>query len=507
MNEETIDPLQNNIRAATTIVNTVKSTLGPMGRDKMMVDTGGDTIITNDGATILRELDVGHPGAKMMVDISKTQESLCYDGTTSTVVFSGQLLKESENLFSKGLHPNLVAKGYNRAARMAIEHLDTLATDNFDPSADEDTLIHNIAATAITGKSLEAASDIVARLCVEAVQTAGDADSVKVMSLSGGALHDSYFFNGYVVNKDSVLDTQIELTEKGNVSILLMNNGLEPTKEKENVQMQFTDVQGYTAFKDGDKDDLLDKAKRISTMMTNGGVVFVRDGCTDEVVNYLHKQDIAVVRRLPESTMKGLSSTLGISIAQNPDDIENCAFGVIEKIKHDDIYYLFVSSKTHESKQSTLILRGASPSTLDEVARGFDDALGVVSIIMNGGRMVWGGGSTYVSMANHLRNNSASVEGRGQMAINAFADALEVIPATIAENAGHDPLDCILSLRHAVNEGHIWFGPDVEEGGIANMMDLGVVEPLDLVKQAVLSATEVTSAILKIDDIIAKRGE
>ena len=496
MNEEKTDPLQNNIRAATTIVNTVKSTLGPMGRDKMMVDAGGDTIITNDGATILRELDVGHPGARMMVDISKTQESLCYDGTTSTVVFSGQLLKESENLFSKGLHPNLVAKGYNQAARMAIEHLEMMAIDGgMTP--------HDIAKTAITGKSLETAADVVAKLCVEAVETAGDADSVKVMSLSGGSLHDSYFFNGYVVNKDSVLEYDGSLDE----SVILLNNGLEPSKEKENVQMQFTDLQGYTAFKEGDKDDLLDRAKRIAALLPNGGLIFIRDGCTDEVVNYLHKQNIAVVRRLPESTMKGLSTTLGINIAQNPDDIEDVAHGKVEKVKHDDINYFFVASDTHESNQSTLILRGASPSTLDEVARGFDDALGVVSMVMNGGRMVYGGGSTYVSMANHLRNNSATVEGRGQMAINAFADALEVIPATIAENAGHDPLDCLLSLRHAISEGHIQYGPDVENGGITSMQDLGVVEPLDLVKQAILSATEVTSAILKIDDIIAKRAE
>jgi chaperonin GroEL (HSP60 family) len=182
-------------------------------------------------------------------------------------------------------------------------------------------------------------------------------------------------------------------------------------------------------------------------------------------------------------------------------------YGNVEKVKHDDINYFFVSSEDNKSDQSTLILRGASPSTLDEVARGFDDALGVVSMIMNGGQMVYGGGSTYVSMANYLRNNSASVEGRGQMAINAFADALEIIPATIAENAGHDPLDCLLSLRHAISEGRIEYGPDVENGGITSMQDLGVVEPLDLVKQAILSATEVTSAILKIDDIIAKRAE
>ena len=495
MSEERINPLQNNIRAARTIVDTVKSTLGPMGRDKMMVDAGGDTIITNDGATILRELDVSHPGAKMMVDIAKTQEALCYDGTTSTVILAGQLLADSENLFNKGLHPNLVCKGYNQAAMMAVDYLD----NQLSFSANKKELLQ-IAETAVTGKTLEAAIDQVAALCVEAVNVAGSADKVKVVGLAGGSLGDSYFFNGIVVNKDFVY----EVSEEKLDNVILLNTGLEPRKTEENVTVQL-DMQGYNQFKSSDKDDLLDQAKRISNMLPNGGVVFIRDGVDDNVAAYLAKQNVAIVRRVPESSMKGLSLALNARISQSPNDIENLISGKIERKIFNEINYLFVNG-TVKSNQSTLVLRGATSSTLDEVARGFDDALGVVSLVMNGGNIVTGGGSTYASIANHLRTKANTVEGRAQMAINAFADSLEILPATIAENAGHDPLDVILDMRHAISDGEYHMGVNVEDGGIIDMLEAGVVEPSDLVRQAILSATEVTTAILKIDDIIAKRG-
>jgi len=495
MKDERMNPLQNNIRAARTIVDTVKSTLGPMGRDKMMVDAGGDTIITNDGATILRELDVSHPGAKMMVDIAKTQEALCYDGTTSTVILAGQLLADSENLFTKGLHPNLVCKGYNQAATMAIDFLD----NRLSYEANEQEILQ-IAKTSVTGKTLEAAIDQVSKLCVEAVNVAGSADKVKVVGLAGGALSDSYFFNGVVVNKDFVYEVQ----EENLSNVILLNTGLEPVKREENVTVQ-VDMKGYNAFKKSDTDDLLTQAKRIGNMLPNGGVVFIRDGVTDDVAAYLAKQNIAIVRRVPESSMKALGLALGSRIAQTPDDIENVISGLIKRKTFNEINYLFVSGKV-ESNQSTLILRGATSSTLDEVARGFDDALGVVSLVLNGGKIVTGGGSTYAALANHLRMKANTVEGRAQMAINAFADSLEILPATIAENAGHDPLDVILDMRHAISDGDYHMGVNVEEGGITNMLEDGVVEPCDLVRQAILSATEVTTAILKIDDIIAKRG-
>ena len=233
--------------------------------------------------------------------------------------------------------------------------------------------------------------------------------------------------------------------------------------------------------------------------LPEGGVVFVRDGAADHVCTYLGKQGVSVVRRLPENTMRALSSTLGLPVAQSPIDVECSAKGTVHNERHYDVDYLFVQGEI-DSDQSTLVLRGATTTTLDEIERGFDDALGVVSLVKNGDSVVPGGGSAYAAMAAHLRSKAASVEGRAQMAIESFADALEIIPATIAENGGQDPLDCILALRHSLQSGVTDMGPDLENEGIISMKELGVME-------AVMSATEVTTAILKIDDMIAKRGE
>tara|TARA_R110000751_G_scaffold276711_1_gene377881 strand:+ start:437 stop:1936 length:1500 start_codon:yes stop_codon:yes gene_type:complete len=489
--------LRNNIDAVKTIVRTVKTTLGPLGRDKLMVDGGGNTIVTNDGATILRELDVAHPAGKMVIECAQTQESLCYDGTTSSVVLAGELLSNSEALMNKGLHPNVVCKGYNEAANMAIDYL----LDVLSQECNSDELLEAIARTAITGKTVDASLNDVAALCVQAVNKAGDAEKVRVLSLPGGGLRDSYLFNGAIVNKDLTLEKEID----GVQNIILLNGGLEPQKTEENIQVQL-DMQGYTQFKSSANDDLLEQAKIILEQMPDeGGLVFVRDGALDHVCAYLYKHNVSVVRRLPESTMRALSATLGIPVAQTPSDIECGATGHISRQRHYDVNYLFVGGQI-ESDQSTLVLRGATNTTLDEIERGFDDALGVVSLCMNGDTLVAGGGSAFAAMASHLRSRAASTQGRSQMAIEAFADSLEIIPATIAENGGQDPLDCILALRHEIQQGVFYYGPDLENGGVTSMTALGVYEPTSLVKQAVLSATEVTTAILKIDDMIAKKS-
>jgi len=287
--------------------------------------------------------------------------------------------------------------------------------------------------------------------------------------------------------------------------VVLLNTGLEPQKTDDNITVQL-DMKGYSQLKSSNKDDLLEQAKLIISHLPEGGVVFVRDGAVDHVCAYLHKHNISVVRRLPESALRALSSTLGLPVAQTPSDIECAAQGNVHTERHYDVDYLFVQGEI-ESDQSTLVLRGATTTTLDEIERGFDDALGVVSLVMNGDGCVAGGGSAYAAMAAHLRTQAASIEGRAQMAIEAFADSLEILPATIAENGGLDPLDCILSLRHELQSGATDYGPDLENGGVTSMTELGVVEPLSLVRQAVLSATEVTTAILKIDDMVAKRGE
>ena len=483
-----------NIRAAKAIVETVKSTLGPMGMDKMMVDGGGNVIVTNDGATILRELDVAHPGAKMMVEIAKTQEALCYDGTTTTVVLAGQLLSNSEMLFEKGLHPNVICRGYHEASQMAVDFLvSEIAMKGGD------NVLHEVAKTAITGKTVESATDIVSTLCVDAVLAAGDADKVRVISLPGGSIEDSYLFKGAIVSKDFVLDYEVD--EKTNA--LLLNTGLEEEKGQDNVQVQL-DAASYKEFSQASKKGLLEQAQQIVDKMGEKGILFVRDGVHDHVCAYLKKNNIGVVRRLPESTLRALSNTLGIPVSQSVEDFEDSTTIRVSRQKHNDVYYLFIVGEA-ESDQSTLVLRGATQSTLDEMERGFDDALGVVSLVKDNHSVVAGGGSSFVAMASYLRNHAATVGGRAQMAIEAFADALEIIPATIAENAGFDPLDTILAIRHEIQNGSLQYGPDVAEGGVKDMGAEGIIEPTELIRQAVLSSTEVTTSILRIDDIVGRR--
>jgi chaperonin GroEL (HSP60 family) len=484
----------------------------------MLVDGGGNVIVTNDGATILRELDVAHPGGKMIVEVAKMQESLCYDGTTSTVVLAGQLLANSEMLFEKGLHPNVICRGYHEASQVATEYLKELTLTKIAKTAitgKTNTVtmqfLTKIAKTAITGKTLETSLDTVSKLCVDAVTAAGNADNVRVLSLPGGSIDDSYLFNGVVLNKDIVGGSE-EGWNLNDGNYALLNTGLEIEKNDDNVQVQL-DAQTYQSFKDSGKNDLLAHAQNIVTAFNNtseegGGVLFVRDGVAESVSAYLRKNGVEVVQRLPESSMKALSNALGVEIAYHPEIIGYSSGLMIRTEKHNDVNYLFVRDSLSPEDcvgESTLILRGATNTTLDEVERGFDDALGVVSLVLNNGGAVYGGGSAYVAMASHLRTRAASIGGRAQMAIEAFADALESISATIAENAGHDPLDTVLAMRHAVLKGKISLGPDVNNGGIMCMSKNGVVEPVELVRQAVLSATEVTNAILRIDDIIGRR--
>jgi len=484
----------HNIRAAKTVADTVKSTLGPMGMDKLMVDGGGGVIVTNDGATILRELDVSHPGGKMIVEVAKTQENLCYDGTTSTVILAGQLLGNSETLFEKGLHPNVICRGYHEASQMAIEYLRT----NISLTSDKRDVLVSVAKTAITGKALENSLNAVAELCVAAVEKAGDAESVKVVSFPGGSLDDSYLYEGSIVNKDYVLEGDDAYS-----NVVLLNTGLENEKSEDNVQVQL-DAQSFQSYKSSGKANLISTAKLLVKVLPNGGIVFARDAVNDHVCAHLKKHNIMVARRVPESTLRSLSRVTGATIYQTPEEVERHTECIVERQKHNDVWYLFVQGDI-KSDEATLVLRGATSHTLEEVERGFDDALGVVSLVLKNGNFVVGGGNAYARMSAHLRQHAAQIGGRAQMAIEAFADALECIPATIAENAGHDPLDTVLAIRHEILQGNREIGPDVHNGGVCNMMELGVYEPTELVRQAVLSASEVTNSILRIDDIIARR--
>ena len=482
-----------NIEAVKRIVGTVKTTLGPMGMDKMMVDGAGNVIVTNDGATILRELDSAHPAAKMIVEVSKMQEANCYDGTTSSVVLAGQLLANAENLFDKGLHPNVINKGYTHAMNMVLEILPTLESGEYD--------LTDLARTAITGKSLEASEDKVAGLCVETIKAVGDVSDVKVLAAPGGSLAESYLFDGVVVNKDIVTQTK-DLPESMNV--LLVNTGLEEQAQNSSVQVQ-VDAASYSTVKNADREHLLASAKHIVASEAN--IVFVRDGVDDTVVSYLLKNGVFVCRRIPPSTMKRLSNELNLEVHQVAEEGMEAVVGNVNRRRYNDVDYLFVNTVVDEHKEATLILFGATQSTLDEVQRGFDDALGVVSLVSNGDGVCVGGGATYLALSVMMRSRAAEVGGRAQMAIEAFCDALESIPGTIAENAGHDALDTVLAMRHKVVDGDICYGPDTENGGICNMNELPIFEPMSLIRSAVTSATEVATAILRIDDVIGRRGD
>ena len=485
------DAQRMNIEAVKRIVGTVKTTLGPMGMDKMMVDGGGNVIVTNDGATILRELDSAHPAAKMIVEVSKMQEANCYDGTTSSVVLAGQLLANAESLFDKGLHANVINKGYIYAMGMALDILSGLDAANYD--------LTDLARTAITGKSLEASEEKVAKLCVDTIEAAGDASDVKILAAPGGSLNDSYLFNGVVVNKDFV--TADGKWDGSDIPILLINGGLEPQKQDGNVQVQ-VDAANYSSIKNADREQMLASAKQIEDI--GAKVVFVRDGVHDTIVQYLRKRDIFVCRRVPPSTMKRLSNETGAVVYQTPEDDMETPVVHVSRKRLNDVDYLFVTgSKT----EATLILFGATQSTLDEVQRGFDDALGVVSLVANGDEVCVGGGATYLSLAVFMRSRAAEVGGRAQMAIEAFCDALEAIPGTIAENAGHDALDTILAMRNKVIEGETCYGPDTDNGGICDMTEMSIYEPMSLIRSAITSATEVATAILRIADVIGRRGD
>ena len=493
-NEANTSAVVHNIRAAKRAVSTVKTTLGPMGMDKMMVDGGGNVIVTNDGATILQQLDITHPAAKMVVEAANTQEDMCYDGTTSTVVLAGELLGNSELLFSKGLHANIICRGYRKAAKWATEHFETLTVD---------APLAKVARTSITGKALESSMEHVSGLCVTAAENAnGDYSRVRVLSQPGGSLDDSYCFPGVVLHKEFMLPA---MPDEPAPKVLLINTGLGEGKKDDNVQLSLSSAQEYTQYrKQSSRDEWVEKAQAIVNVLPDGGTVFCRDTVNEVVAASLARHNIAVVHRIPESDMTALSRLLDANVGHSVEDVTVASDGDVTCQTIGDMRYVVVKG---EGEVTTLVLRGATRQTLDETERGFEDALGVVCLAHNSGQSVAGGGSAYLSAALHLRARAAEAGGREQMAIEAFAEALEGIPATIAENAGHNPLDTVLSLRNEHMQGNSDAGPDITNGGACSMVENGVFEPLDLVRQAVQSASEVTISILRIDDIIGKRGE
>ena len=499
--------LENNIMAATALADAVKTTLGPRGLDKMLVDSMGDVVITNDGVTILKEVDVEHPAAKMLVEVAKTQDEECGDGTTTAVVLAGELLKKALELVDQNIHPTVIAAGYKMASAKAIEELQKIA-EKVDI---EDTeKLKEIAITAMGSKSVSAAKDYLADIAVKAVKSVAekydggykvDLDNIQIIKKHGGSVTDTACIDGIIVDKERVhagMPVKVE-----NAKIALIDSALEVKKTEIDAKIEITDPSQLTAFLAEEEKMLRNMVETIKKSGAN--VVFCQKGIDDMAQHFLAKAGIYAVRRVKKSDMEKLSKATGANIITKlseltPEDLGKAA--LVEEKKIGDDKMTFVTGCTG-AKAVSILIRGGTEHVVDEIERSLEDATSVVGVAIEDGYMITGAGAAATELALKLRDYAASVGGREQLAIESFANALEVIPRTLAENAGMDPIDVLIELRKAHKDGKVHFGVNVLTGKVGDMRKEKVFEPLRVGKQALQSATEAAVMILRIDDVIA----
>ena len=499
----------NNIAAAKAVADAVRSTLGPKGMDKMLVDSMGDVVITNDGATILKEMDIDHPAAKMIIEVAKTQEQHCYDGTTSAVVLSGELLKRSEDLIEQNVHPTVICEGFRLAAEKAVELLEGhgIATDN------DDAVLTEVAKTALTGKSAGAVKSFMADICVRSVNAVGviedderivDLGDIKVEKRQGGSIKDSTLIDGILLDKERVHAGMPRSISEAKIA--LVNSAIEVKKTEVDAKIQITDPSQLALFLEEEENYIRGLVEKIQAA---GATVLVCQKGIDELAqHYMAKAGIFAVRRAKKSDMEALSKATSGRIVTNLDDLTGDDLGHAAKVEERKIGESDMTFITGcpEAKSVSVLLRGGTEHVVDEIRRAFDDAVGVVSVAWEDGAVLTGGGSVLAALSRDLRTYAETVGGREQMAIEAFASALEIIPRTLAENAGLDPVTTLIELRKAHADGHSHAGINVYEGGVVDMKEANVVEPMRVVEQAIQSATETAIMILRIDDVISSKG-
>ncbi|MGB8449010.1 MAG: thermosome subunit beta [Nitrososphaeraceae archaeon] len=501
------DAQKNNITAAKLIAEVVASSLGPRGMDKMLVDSLGDVTITNDGATILKEIDVQHPAAKMMVEISKATDNEVGDGTTSVVVLAGALIEKAEELISKDVHPTIIVDGYRKSAIKAIEILSNLA-QKID-GGDKSQLVR-IARTSMQTKLVSKESNELAEIVVNAaIQVSEKFDSkykvdiedVKVEKKAGGSLRDTKLIKGIVLDKEVVHGGMPKRVEKAKIA--LINSALEIEKTEFDAKINISSPDQMKMFLEEENKMLMTMVDKINKSGAN--VVICQKGIDDIAQHYMAKANILAVRRVKESDMTKLSRATGARIVSNLDDLSSKELGLadlVEERKVETDKWVFVEGCRHP-KSVTILIRGGSQRVVDEAERSIHDALMVSKDVLERPAIVAGGGSPESYTAGKLREWSNSLSGREQLAAEKFAESLEVIPLRLAENAGMDPIDTLTELRSKQLKGSKWSGIDVRNGKVTDMSKLDIVEPLSVKEQIIKSATEVASMILRIDDVIA----
>ena len=498
------DAQEYNISAARGVAESVRSTLGPKGMDKMLVDSMGDVTITNDGVTILQTMDIDNPTAEMIVEVAETQEDEAGDGTTSAVAIAGELLKNAEDLLEQDIHPTAVIKGFNLASEYAREQVDEVAT-RVDP--DDTETLKNVAETSMTGKGAELDKETLADLVVRAVQgvTVEADDGSHVVDLAnlniethtGRAAGESELLTGAVVDKDPVHDDMPTSFESADV--LLLNDPIEVEEADVDTAVNVDSPDQLQKFLDQEEKQLRDKVDQI--VESGADVVFCQKGIDDLAQHYLAKEGILAVRRTKKSDLSFLKNVLGAPIVTDLDSLtaEDLAVGSIERDEEDGLFYV----EGEDAHGVTLLLYGTTEHVVDELERGIEDAIDVVSATVSDGRTLPGGGAIEVELASRLRDYADSVSGREQLAVEAFADSLELIPRVLAENAGLDAIDLLVDLRAAHEGGDAHAGLNVFSGEVEDTAAAGVVETAQAKEQAIASAAEAANLVLKIDDIIS----
>jgi thermosome len=505
------DARKSNMMAAQIIAEVLKTTLGPRGMDKMLIDSLGDITITSDGATVLDEIDVQHPAAKMMIEVAKTQDKEVGDGTTTAVLLAGELLKKASELLEDNIHPSIIISGYQKAAEKALETLEKVSKD---VDMDDVETLMNISNTSIRSKAVSSARDHLSGIVIEAIKlivekrdgtVIADVDNVQIVKKVGQSLTETELVHGIIVDKEVVHDGMPKKIK--DAKIALLDAALEVKKTEFDAEIRITSPDNIKAFLDQESDMLKRKVDQV--VESGANVLFCQKGIDDMAQHYLAKAGVLSARRVKKSDMEKLAKATGGKVVSNLADLKKTdlgACGVVEERKVGNDKMIFVE-ECKDPQAVAIFVRAGLERMIDEAERALNDALYVVSDVAEAPKMVAGGGSVEMEMSKAVREYAAQVGGREQLAIEAFADAMEIIPRTLAENAGLDILDTMVAMKaaHAKKNG-AYMGVNVFGEGVIDMMDEGVVEPTVVKEQAIKSGIEVASMILRIDDVLAAKS-
>jgi thermosome len=498
---------RNNILAAKLVSEAVKTTLGPKGMDKMLVDSLGDITITNDGVTILEKMDIEHPAAKMMVEISKTQENEVGDGTTTAVMLAGKLLENAEKLLDMKIHPTIITKGYNLAAEKIKEYLNE---SSVELKSDREDLLKNIVMTAMTGKSAETVKEKFANLIVQAIKQIEDKgkvdiQNIKIVKNKSNGIENTELIKGIVIDKERV---SIDMPQKiENAKIALVSDALELKNPESETKIEITSPNQLEEFISREERILKKIVEQVKSSGAN--VIFCQKGIDDVVQYYLAKEGIYACRRVAKSDMESLSKATGGKIITNLNELSENELGkarIVEEIKHGEEAMTYVK-ECENPKSITILIHGGSEHVIDEVERALKDGLGDVAAVIKDRKIVAGAGAIEIELSKKLREFSNTLSGREQLAVQEFANALEFIPSTLAENAGLDPIDILTELKARHDEGEKYAGINILNNRIENCLEAGIIEPMKIKTQAISSATEVATMILRIDDVLASKSQ